>query len=79
MVLAAEGCYSRERLESYRGLLVERFGDAESHWLTRLGQRVPSGLVSLIGRRLMATEWFSREVVLNRWFLRQHEAALSFT
>ena len=41
VVLAADGCYSRERLESYRRLLVERFGDAGSHWLTRLGQRVP--------------------------------------
>jgi flavin-dependent dehydrogenase len=79
VVLTAQGCYSRERLESYRDLLVERFGDAESHWLTRLGRRIPSGFVSLIGRRLMATEWFSREVVLNRWFLRQHETALSFT
>lgn len=79
VVLDAQGCYSRERLEAYRGLLVERFGEADSHWLTRLGQHVPSGLVSLIGQRLMATEWFSREVVLNRWFLRQHEPAFSFT
>jgi len=77
VVLAAQGCYSRERLEAYRGLLVERFGNADSHWLTRLGARVPSGLLSLIGRRLMATEWFSREVVLNRWFLRQNEPALN--
>ena len=73
VVVAAQGCYSQERLEAYRDLLVERFGQADSHWLTRLGQRVPSGLVSLIGRRLMATEWFCREVVLNRWFLRQHK------
>jgi flavin-dependent dehydrogenase len=79
VVLAAQGCYSQERLESYRDLLVERFGEAGSHWLARLGQRVPSRLVSLIGRRLMATEWFSREVVLNRWFLRQHEPSFSLT
>jgi geranylgeranyl reductase family protein len=78
VVLGAQGCYSQERLGSYRDLLVERFGDADNNWLTRLGRRVPSGVVSLIGRRLMATEWFSREVVLNRWFLRQHELALSF-
>ncbi|HXI38956.1 MAG TPA: NAD(P)/FAD-dependent oxidoreductase [Bryobacteraceae bacterium] len=77
VVLAAQGCYRRERLEAYRGLLLERFGNADSHWLTRLGARVPSGLLSLIGRRLMATEWFSREVVLNRWFLRQHEPAFN--
>jgi flavin-dependent dehydrogenase len=78
VVRAAQGCYRQERLEPYRDLLVARFGSVDSHWLTRLGQRVPSGLVSLIGQRLMASEWFSREVVLNRWFLRQHEAALSF-
>jgi geranylgeranyl reductase family protein len=79
VVLAAQGCYSRARLECYRDLLDERFGDTNNHWLARLGPRVPSRLVSLIGRRLMATEWFAREVVLNRWFLRQHEPALSFT
>ncbi len=78
VVLAAQGHYSRERLEPFRDLLVERFGNVDSHWLTRLGQSVPSGLVRLIGWRLMANEWFSREVVLNRWFLRQHEPALSF-
>jgi geranylgeranyl reductase family protein len=78
-VLAAQGCYSPERLASYRDLLSERFGNAGSHWVTRLGPRVPAGLVSLIGRRLMATPWFSREVVLNRWFLRQHEPVLSFS
>jgi len=79
VVRAAQGCYSQERLEPYRDLLVARFGSVDSHWLTRLGQRVPSRLVSLIGQQLMATQWFSREVVLNRWFLRQHEPALSFT
>ncbi len=78
-VLAAQGCYSRQHLESYRDLLAERFGNADSHWLTRLGRRVPAGLAGLIGHQLMATRWFSREVVLNRWFLRQHEPALSFS
>ena len=83
-LLAAKGCSPHKDVTAGNGwnsIVIcwsSGFGDAESHWLTRLGRRIPSGFVSLIGRRLMATEWFSREVVLNRWFLRQHEPALSF-
>ena len=72
----AEGCYSRERLEPYSASLRERFGDSDSHWLTRIGRRLPAEVISSIGRRLLASRWFAREVVLNEWFLRENEAAL---
>lgn len=72
----AGGCYSRERLEPYRNSLRERFGNSDSHWLTRLGQRLPAGVISSVGRHLLANRWFAREVVLNEWFLRQNQPAL---
>jgi flavin-dependent dehydrogenase len=74
-VAAAQGTYNRERLDLYRELMTQRFGKSDSHWATRIGRRLPSGLVGLLGRRLLATHWFAREVVLNRWFLRQSEPA----
>ena len=72
----ADGSYSRERLQRYRNLLRERFGNSDDHWLTRMGQRLPAGVIASFGRRLLASRWFAREVVLNQWFLRQNEAAL---
>lgn len=75
-IAAAGGHYNRERLALYRDLMCRRFGASEDHWATRIGRRLPSGLVGFLGRRLLATRWFAREVVLNRWFLRQGDAAL---
>ena len=77
VIAAAQGCYSRDRLAPYRALLTEQFGDSSHYWATRIGQRLPAGLVSLIARRLMTTHWFAREVVLNRWFLRQGSSLLA--
>jgi menaquinone-9 beta-reductase len=77
VIAAAEGSYSRERLEPYRALLVQRFGKSENHWAARLGGHVPAGLMSAVARKLLSTHWFSREIVLDRWFLHRHEPALN--
>ena len=76
VIAGAQGRYSRDRLESYGDLLAKQFGKSDSNWITRIGQRLPAGVVSSIARRLLETHWFAREVVLNRWFLRQNETAL---
>jgi geranylgeranyl reductase family protein len=78
-VAAAQGSYRRERLELYRELLAGRFGTSDGHWATRIGRRLPAGLMGLIGRRLLASTWFAREVVLDAWFLRHGEPALKFS
>ena len=70
----AQRCYSRDRLAPYRALLTKQFGDSGDHWATLIGRRLPAGWVNLIARRLMTTHWFTREVVLNRWFLRQRSS-----
>jgi geranylgeranyl reductase family protein len=76
-ILAAQGDYSRERLESYRTLLAQRFGGAGRDWATSLGRRLPSRLISSLGQHLLSARWFAREVVLNRWFLHTGEPALT--
>jgi geranylgeranyl reductase family protein len=75
VIAGARGCYSRERLEVYRELVARRFGEADG-WLLRAGRRLPSRWISSAGRRLLASRWFAREVVLNGWFLHQNEPAL---
>lgn len=67
VILAAAGDYGRERLEPYRALLRSRFGERRS-------SRPPAGrpwsrLRQFLAGRLLASRWFVRRVVIERWFL----------
>jgi flavin-dependent dehydrogenase len=69
--LAAHGV---ESLVPYRSAVRERFGtpapsSAGGSWL-------PPALLAAVGARLMATRWFSRHVLLDRWFLHAAHDAL---
>lgn len=75
-IAEAQGIYSPERLELYRDSLVKRFGKTDSHWATRIGSHLPATAVAFLARRLLATNWFTRGVVLDRWFLHREEVAL---
>jgi 2-polyprenyl-6-methoxyphenol hydroxylase-like FAD-dependent oxidoreductase len=68
---AAQGRYARRDLEPYRRALRARFGGAG------LGGSfpVPATLAAAAARRLFHTRWFTRRVVLDRWFLRRGTAA----
>ena len=77
-ILSADGKYNHEAPENYKRLLVQRFGNTGDDWMTRIGRRLPAGVISSIGRRLLNARWFAREVVINRWFLHANEPALSW-
>ena len=79
VIAGAQGIYSAERLEGYRALLLERFGNSASDWPTRIGLRLPSRVIAALASRLLASRWFAREVVLNAWFLRQGDPVLNLT
>ena len=79
VIAGAQGVYSAERLELYRTLLVERFGQSTTDWPTRIGLRLPGRVIPSLARRLLASRWFTREVVLNAWFLRQGDPVLNLT
>jgi geranylgeranyl reductase family protein len=74
-IVSAQGNYGRVGLEVYRTLLAQRFG-AREHWAAKLGRRVPSQLIQLLGKGLLGMPWFVRRVVINQWFLHAGEAAL---
>jgi len=78
-IAEARGTYRRENLERYRNLLTNRFGALQDDWSTRIGRRLPSPLLSFLGRALLATKWFSRRIVLDNWFLRTHEPAFELS
>jgi flavin-dependent dehydrogenase len=77
-ILDAGGSYSRESLETYRALLESRFGESGQDWATSIGRRLPSRAISVLGRLVLASRWFSRHVVLDRWFLHRNEPTLQF-
>lgn len=73
VILQAGGDYRQAHLEPYRELVRRRFG-------TRKGGKVlADGLLSSlrqrVGRRLLASPWFVRHVVLDRWFLHRRQPA----
>ena len=75
-IIAAEGNYSRERLENYANLLARRFGTSGKDWASKAGEHLPSAWIGALGRTLLGTHWFVRDVVLDRWFLHSNEPCL---
>jgi len=64
-IAAANGLYQNRQLEVYRAMLAVR----QQSGLLSLGQYLPSRVIGFLGRNLLRTHWFVREVVLNSWFL----------
>jgi flavin-dependent dehydrogenase len=72
-VCAARGDYRRERLASYRQQLDARYGQRSAPASQGL---LPERLKQRLAGWLLGSRWFSRHVVLNRWFLHAHEKRL---
>lgn len=86
-IIAAGGDTRRAALEPYRAALEERFGvdrqavpsapTASPEPARGLIGLFPDQLVQSLARRLMGTRWFTRRVVLDRWFLHAGEAPMA--
>ena len=70
-IIDANGYYSRERLQSYSNRLLERFGTNNSS-----AGIAPGYVRSFIAGVLMRNKWFTRHVVLDRWFLHTKQESL---
>lgn len=71
--LAVNRDYSREQLLRYEAALRSRFGErGEAPALSML----PARLRLALARALMQTQWFARNVVIDRWFLHSQLPAL---
>jgi flavin-dependent dehydrogenase len=67
VILGARGRHRREDLEPYDTLLRQRFGP-------RPRTRTPARAAVLLAPPLLSSPWFTRHVVLDRWFLRARPA-----
>lgn len=54
--------------QDYAACIAARFSP-RSDWITSLGARIPAGLLAVIAPRLMRSRSFTRQVILDRWFL----------
>ncbi len=69
------GDYRSEKLQAYYKLIEQRFGQRQPK--PGLLERLPLGLKQLVASQLMKTEWFTRNIVTDRWFLQSQQPALS--
>jgi menaquinone-9 beta-reductase len=74
--VTSEACgdYSRRRLNQYEAMLLARFGTRSNG--ASLASSLPESWKLALARSLMQTQWFTRKVVLDRWFLHADQAAL---
>jgi flavin-dependent dehydrogenase len=70
-ILEAQGDYRYQQLLPYDARLVARFGAAPAS-----GSAEQSFMRNLFAKVLLNNKWFTRHVVLDRWFLHTHQPAL---
>ncbi len=71
IIRSAGGDYRRDRLLPFPSRLEARFGKDGS-----APDLVPQPVKRFVSRRLMESRWFSRHVLLDRWFLNAHRPVL---
>ena len=76
VVSSANGDFSSSSLAIYRTKLVARLGHPPTFPSTTW---LPAAWLQSIASRLMASRWFAKNVVIDRWFLHQQQATLEST
>ena len=71
----SENRYSEKNLQAYNVLMQQRFGKRQPP--PGLFERLPATLKQFAAGRLMQTQWFTRNIVMNKWFLQNHRPPLS--
>jgi len=75
-IIAAQGDYRQTVLSDLERRLIARFGRA--HSTTGGGHSLfPDAWRQAVARRLLATRWFTRHILIDRWFLHTNQPALA--
>jgi hypothetical protein len=74
IIANAGGDYGKRKLAEYETQLAGRFGVRNDG--ASLASSLPESWKLALARSLMQTQWFTRNVVINRWFLHADQAAL---
>jgi geranylgeranyl reductase family protein len=76
-IVGAMGDYSAQALEPYQTQLSNRFGERQP--IGRLSDWIPGQLKRRLAGKLLSTHWFTRHIVMDRWFLHDMEPPLTST
>jgi flavin-dependent dehydrogenase len=74
LIVDVAGDYRPARLAPYLDCLTQRFGSKSAQ--QDIGEWLPTSLKQSLAARLLATTWFARHVVIDRWFLHAGQSAL---
>jgi flavin-dependent dehydrogenase len=72
VVVQAAGDYRRQTLQAYPDRLRARFGPEAAS----AGGKVPGFVRNIVAGALLGSRWFTRHVVLDRWFLHANQPGL---
>jgi menaquinone-9 beta-reductase len=75
VIARCQGSYQSEQLQPYVQLLEQRFGRRDLINSPE-GKPAPGPVKRLLAGQLLASRWFARHVVLNRWFFHLHQPPL---
>ena len=68
------GDYSKDKLQAYNVLMEQRFGKRLPG--PDLMERLPMFVKRIFASQLMKTQWFTRNVVTDKWFLQSHKTPM---
>jgi geranylgeranyl reductase family protein len=69
------GDYSKEKLQAYNDLMEQRFGKRLPG--PDLLESLPMFVKRIFASQLMKTQWFTKNVVTDKWFLQSHQTPMS--
>lgn len=74
VIIQAAGRYDRDALQPYCQRVISRLGKPRSPGIAGW---LPNSWMQAIGAQLLCTRWFSRRVVLDRWFLHSQQPTMT--
>ena len=76
-IVKAGGDYGKENLQPYAVQLEERLGKRKLRNANEEGF-VSEYVLPPLGRMALTNHWFAKNIVIDRWFLHRHQAALQY-
>jgi menaquinone-9 beta-reductase len=74
VIRECEGDYSKDRLQAYDDVTQQRFGKRQPG--PDLLERLPMFVKRIFARQLMKSQWFTRNVIIDEWFLQRHQTPM---
>jgi len=74
VIRACAGGYSKNKLQAYNDVMEQRFGKRLPGPDTM--ERLPMFIKRIFASQLMKTQWFTKKVVTDKWFLQSHQPPL---